>query len=66
MFSFGSAKGLKVPRGIIWITRWAPWTVHAQEDCDDQDVVGDNGYVCALCCPKSLATLAYPCVTCVS
>ena len=23
-------KGLKAPRGIIWITSWAPWMVHAQ------------------------------------
>ena len=24
MFSFGIVKGLKDPRGMIWITRWAP------------------------------------------
>ena len=27
--------------------------VHAQEDCDDKDVVGDDGDVCVLCCTKS-------------
>ena len=48
MFSFGIVKGLKHSRGIIWITRWAPWMVHAQEDCDYEDVAGDDGDVCAL------------------
>ena len=41
------------PRDIIWVTRWAPWMVHAWEDRDDEDVVGDDGDVCAPCCTKS-------------
>ena len=29
------------------------WAAPTQEDNDDEDVVGDNGDVCALCCTKS-------------
>ena len=29
------------------------WTAPTQEDNDDEDVVGDDGDVCALCCTKS-------------
>ena len=29
------------------------WTAPTQEDNDDDDVVGDDGDVCALCCTKS-------------
>ena len=29
------------------------WVTPAQEDKDDEDVVGDDGDVCALCCTKS-------------
>ena len=29
------------------------WTAPTQEDKDDEDVVGDDGDVCALCCTKS-------------
>ena len=28
------------------------WTAPTQEDNDDEDVVGDDGDVCALCCTK--------------
>ena len=29
------------------------WAAPTQEDNDDEDVVGDDGDVCALCCTKS-------------
>ena len=29
------------------------WAAPTQEDDDDEDVVGDDGDVCALCCTKS-------------
>ena len=40
------------------------WAAHAEEDNDDEDVVGDNGVVCALCCIRSIAQKLFMCDKC--
>ena len=47
--------------GRVWYPPYGPWehvpahewAAPTKEDIDDDDVVGDNGDVCALCCTKS-------------
>ena len=48
------SNGMRVPPYGPWEHIPAHvWTAPTQEDNDNEDVVGDEGDVCALCCTKS-------------
>ena len=56
---FGVAPRVRVrdSQSTLWCGPWEHvpahvWTAPTQEDNDDEDVVGDDGDVCALCCTK--------------